>query len=238
MRFDEHLEIERAMVIYAHPDDAEFGMAGTAAAWAREGVEVVYCMVTNGAAGSNDAEMTRERLGEIRRAEQLEAARILGVKDVVFLGFEDGYLEPTLAVRKAVAREVRRFRPDVIVSQDPTVRTVAGIYVNHPDHIAVGEVVMRSINPDASTRLMFPELWEEEGLEPHKPDALFLASFTEGDVYVDITGVIDVKVEALMAHTSQVDDWAAEFVRERGRGLGGLAGCEYAEAYRLLRLEL
>src|SRR5438309_8558984 len=116
------------MAIYAHPDDAEFALAGTAATWAKAGVEFVYCMITNGASGSQDPDMTRARLREIRLAEQRDAARILGVKEVVFLDFEDGYLEPTMRY--------------------------GGGYVNHPDHIAAAEVVLRSINPDASTRQM------------------------------------------------------------------------------------
>lgn len=238
MKFDEHLEINRAMVIYAHPDDAEFGSSGTAAKWAREGVEVVYCMVTNGASGSSDPEMTRERLEEIRRREQLDAARILGVKEVVFLGFEDGYLEPTLDVRRAVAREIRRWRPDVLIAPDPTMRTVGNVYINHPDHIAVGEVVLRSINPDASTRLMFPELWTEERLEPHKPKAVFVVSFDQGDTRIDISEVIDLKIKALQAHASQIEGFDVEaFVRARNNEMGKAIGVEYAEVYRLLRVE-
>ena len=245
MKYDEHLELERVMVIYAHPDDAEFGSSGTVAKWAREGVEVTYCMVTNGASGSSDPEMTREKLTEIRAKEQKDAAELLGVKNVVFLGFEDGYLYPTLEVRKAVAREIRKARPDAIISQDPTQRWWAPSYINHPDHIAVGEVVMRSINPDASTRLMFPELWTEEKLEPHKPNALFIVSFSDPDTFVDITDTIDIKVKALEAHVSQVGEWpVGEFIRERNKQIAvmakekGMGGpLEYAEAFRLFRLE-
>jgi LmbE family N-acetylglucosaminyl deacetylase len=236
MKFDDQLEIERAMVIYAHPDDAEFGNAGTAAAWARQGVEVTYCMVTNGASGSNDPDMTRPQLQEIRYAEQREAAKILGVKDVVFLGFEDGYLEPTLDVRKAVTRQIRRVRPDAVISMDPTQRFFEGMYVNHPDHIACGEVVLRAMNPDSSTRLMFPELWTEERLEPWKPKALFLTQFGGGDAFVDITDVMDLKVKALLAHASQVEEWAEEFIRTRNADVGKRAGYEFAEAYHLIRL--
>jgi len=244
MRYDENLELERVMVIYAHPDDAEFGSSGTIAKWAREGVEITYVMVTNGASGSSDPEMTREKLADIRMKEQKQAAEILGVKDVIFLGFEDGYLYPTLELRKAVAREIRKGRPDAIISQDPTSRYWAPSYINHPDHIAVGEVVMRSINPDASTRLMFPELWKEEKLEPHKPKALFIFTFTEPDVFVDITDTIDLKVKALEAHASQVGEWpVGEFIRERNKQIAeeakkkGQGEFEYGECYKLFRLE-
>lgn len=244
MKFDDGLEINTAMVIYAHPDDAEFGSSGTVARWAREGVEVTYVMVTNGASGSSDPEMTRERLTEIRAREQRDAAAILGVKDVIFLGFEDGYLYPTLELRKSIAREIRKGRPDVIISQDPTRRYWHPVYINHPDHIAVGEVVMRSINPDASTRLMFPELWAEERLEPFKPKALFLVTWDAADIFVDITETMDLKVKALEAHVSQVGDFGVEdFIRERNRQAGNMARekgnegpFEYAEPYMVFRL--
>jgi LmbE family N-acetylglucosaminyl deacetylase len=238
VRFDDRLEIERVMVIYAHADDAEFGVAGTVAKWVRAGVEVTYCMVTNGASGSQDPQMDRPRLREIRLVEQRAAARILGVKEVVFLDFEDGYLEPTLKVRKAVSRQIRRLRPDVIITLDPTARFGGNFYVNHPDHIAVGEVVLRAINPDASTRLMFPELWRDERLEPHKPKALFLMAFDHGDTSVDITDTIEIKLEALRAHRSQLEQPDFErLVRDFARVAGRRAGVQYAEAFRVIRLD-
>ncbi len=237
MRFDDRLEIERAMVVYAHPDDAEFGVSGTVATWARAGVDVTYCMVTNGASGSQDETMTRERLRDVRRAEQEAAARILGVRRVVGLEFEDGYLEPTLELRRAVARQVRIHRPDVIITMDPTMRFGADRYVNHPDHIAVGEVVARSINPDASTRQMFPELWQEERLEPHKPKALFLMAFGTGDRFVDIGPVVEVKLAALRAHASQFgadeEAFITAFMAEEGKRLG----VGYAESFRIIYLD-
>jgi LmbE family N-acetylglucosaminyl deacetylase len=239
MRFGD-LDIERAMVIYAHADDAEYEVAGTAAAWARQGVEVTYVMVTNGASGSSDPEMTRERLAGIRLAEQQEAAAVLGVKEVVPLGFEDGYLYPDLELRKAVAREIRRFRPDVVFGPDPTTRTAFDIYVNHPDHIAVGEVVFRSVNPDASSGLMFPELWRDEGFEPWLPKALFVMSLSSGTTPVDITETMDLKIEALMCHRSQHKDpegttkWVHDFFGAAGKK----HGFGYAEAFKIIRLGL
>lgn len=237
MRFDDRLEIDRAMVIYAHPDDAEFGVSGTIATWTQAGVEVTYCMVTNGASGSQDETMTRPRLRDLRRAEQEAAAKLLGVARVVGLEFEDGYLEPTLDVRRAVARQIRIHRPDVVITMDPTVRFGGGRYVNHPDHIATGEVVARSINPDASTRQMFPELWQEEHLEPHKPKALFLMAFGEGDRFVDISAVIDVKIAALHAHASQFGPNEESFIRTLMADEGKRAGTAYAESYRIIYLD-
>jgi LmbE family N-acetylglucosaminyl deacetylase len=237
VRFNKDLEIERAMVIYAHPDDAEFGVAGTVAKWAQAGVEVTYCMVTNGASGSQDPDMTREKLRETRYAEQREAAKILGVKHVVFLGYEDGYLYPTLEVRRDVARQVRIHKPDVIVSMDPRFRVADEGYVNHPDHIAAGEVALRTINPDASTRQMFPELWRDEKLEPHKPKALFLETFGEGGTVVDISDTMKTKIKALLVHASQVGPEAAEFVKDWNKRTGKGAGYKYGESYRVILLD-
>ena len=230
------LEIQRAMAIYAHPDDAEFGMAGTVALWAKAGVEFTYCMVTNGASGSDDPKMTREKLRETRYAEQRAAAKILGVKNTVFLGHEDGYLYPTLEVRKDVARQIRIHRPDVIFTMDPTMR-IADTYINHPDHIAAAEVVLRSINPDASTRNMFPELWFDEHLEPHKPKALFLMAFDDKGTFVDISSVLETKVKALLAHTSQLWPGAEKMVRGWARATGKAAGYKAAESFRIIRLD-
>jgi LmbE family N-acetylglucosaminyl deacetylase len=237
MRFNKDLDIERAMVIYAHPDDAEFGVAGTVAKWAKAGVEVTYCMVTNGASGSQDPNMTREKLRDIRYAEQREAAKVLGVKNVVFLGYEDGYLYPTLEVRKDVARQVRLHRPDVIITMDPRFRVADEGYVNHPDHIAAGEVALRTINPDASTRQMFPELWRDEKLEPHKPKALFLETLGEGGTVVDISDTMATKIKALLLHRSQLGPEAEEFVKDWNRRTGKAAGYKFGESYRVIMLD-
>ncbi|MDQ2952406.1 MAG: PIG-L family deacetylase [Chloroflexota bacterium] len=236
MKFDKTLEIKRAMAIYAHPDDAEFGMAGTVAKWVKAGVEVTYCMVTNGASGSDDPSMTREKLRDTRYAEQRAAAKILGVKTCVFLGHEDGYLYATLEVRRDVARQIRIHKPDAILTMDPTSR-IADTYINHPDHIATGEVVLRSINPDASTRNMFPELWFDEHLEPHKPKALFLTSFGEDGVAVDISAVMEIKVKALLAHSSQLWPGAETMIREWAKQTGKRAGYKAAESFRIVRLD-
>ncbi len=159
------------------------------------------------------------------------------MKNVVFLGHEDGYLYPTLEVRKDVARQIRIHRPDVILTMDPQVRVAGDFYVNHPDHIATGEVVLRAINPDASTRQMFPELWQQEHLEPHKPKALFLDAFMSGGTVVDISDTIETKIRALQAHRSQVEPDTEELVRGFGRRIGKGAGYGYGEAFRIIRLD-
>jgi LmbE family N-acetylglucosaminyl deacetylase len=168
--------------------------------------------------------MTREKLRDTRYAEQREAAKILGVKNCVFLGYEDGYLYPTLEVRRDVARQIRIHKPDVLFTMDPTMRIAGDAYINHPDHIAAGEVALRSINPDASTRNMFPELWKDEKLEPHKPKALFLQSFGAEGTTIDISDVLEVKIKALLAHRSQLFDGAEDMIRGWAKDIGKRAG--------------
>ena len=236
MKFDGSLEINSALAIFAHPDDNEWNAGGTIASWVRQGVEVNLVLTTNGSSGTQDKSMTRERLAEIRKQEQQEAADTVGVKQIVWLDFEDGYLYPDLDLRKAVAREIRRFRPDVIFTHS-TERLMADFYANHPDHIATGEVVLRSINPDASSGLMFPELWHEEGFEPFLPKAVFIGTFGEGPVFTDISDTVDLKIQALHAHRSQISDpeEIAAFVRERFAQVGEKGGSKFAESFRVLR---
>jgi LmbE family N-acetylglucosaminyl deacetylase len=239
MRFDDGLVINTALAIMAHPDDNEWNAGGTIAGWVRQGVEVNLVLTTNGASGSSDPEMTREKLSEIRMVEQRAALDVLGVKDFVPLGFEDGYLYPDLELRKAVARQIRKFRPDVVLTHS-TERMMADFYANHPDHIATGEVVLRSINPDASSGLMFPELWKEEGLEPYLPQAVFIGTFGFGPVFTDISDTVDTKIEALKQHRTQIasPEEVEEFVRERFKQIAQNAPYEYSESFRILRTNI
>lgn len=172
----------RALVVIAHPDDAEFGAAGTIARWTEMGTDVRYLVITDGASGSADPAMTRERLAEIREREQREACKELGVSDVTFLGYLDGYLEPSVEVRRKVAAEIRRTRPEVVVTLNPEVRWTSWGSVNHPDHRATGDLVLHSINPAASTRLWDPTLIAE-GLEPWDVAELWLMSFGQGETW-------------------------------------------------------
>lgn len=229
-------EIERALVVVAHPDDAEFGSAGTAAKMASEGKDVFYVIVTDGSKGSSDPEMTPERLTEIRTGEQCEAARITGVKDVSFLGFPDGMLEPTLDLRRAIAACIRRYRPDVVICQSPT-RDLAGmIFGQHPDHLAAGEATLAAIYPTARDRMTFPELLAQ-GLEPHAVKEVWVSRPGQTDFAVDISDTIDTKVAALKAHKSQVDpERIGQMIPERARQVGEPFGFAYAEAFRRLRM--
>jgi LmbE family N-acetylglucosaminyl deacetylase len=223
-------EIQRCLVVFAHPDDAEFGSAGTAAKLAREGKDVFYAVVTDGSKGSSDPEMTTEKLIALRRREQCEAARIVGVKDVSFLGFPDGMLEPTLQVRKAITACIRQYKPDVVICQNPTRDINAGVFVQHPDHLAAGEATLAAIYPSARDRMTFPELLAE-GLEPHKVNEIWIPG-SNTDFFVDISDTIDVKVEALLAHASQVKEEVREWIPSRAKQVGEPQGIASAEAFK------
>jgi len=226
------------MVVFAHPDDGEFGSAGTVAAWTRDGAEVAYVCVTDGSAGSNEPGVVRDELAELRHAEQMAACDVLGVKECAFLGIPDGMVEVTLDLRRALTREVRRFRPDVLVIPDPSrLWDEERTYVNHSDHRAVGLACLAVVNPDASTRPMFPELLEE-GLEPFEIRQLWIPTWGgDADTFVDITGTIETKIQALRSHKSQIHDWPVDdWIRQRAKERGAPRGLEYAEAFRTFRL--
>jgi LmbE family N-acetylglucosaminyl deacetylase len=234
------MEYERALVVFAHPDDAEFLCGGTIAKWVSEGTEVRYVCATDGSAGWNGPERSRAEISEIRKREMGDAAEALGVVDVRFLEFVDGSLEVGLPLRRAIAREVRRSRPDVIVTFDPSVRFVRQGYVNHPDHRAVGDAVLAVVACDAPTRPQFPELIDE-GFEPFKVRALWLATEEDADTKVDIGDTIKKKVEAVEAHRSQIEnmgDFDVEArLREWGARVAADDGMELAESFRTFRLE-
>jgi LmbE family N-acetylglucosaminyl deacetylase len=232
------MEFARAMVVFAHPDDAEFGSAGTVAKWSAQGAEVAYVCVTDGSAGSNEPGVVREELAPIREEEQRAACDVLGVGECAFLGIPDGYVEVTLDLRRAITREVRRFRPDVLIAPDPQrYWDETRSYINHTDHLAVGKACMAVVNPDSSTRPMFPELLDE-GLEPFEIRYLWIPTYEgEADTFVDISETIERKIEALRCHKSQIhDEPVDEWIRKRAKERGAAQGLEYAESFRTFRL--
>jgi LmbE family N-acetylglucosaminyl deacetylase len=221
-----------AMVIVAHPDDAEFTMAGTVAAWVKEGCCVTYVVCTDGNAGSHEPGMTRERLAEIRRAEQRAACAELGVDEVVFLGYDDGLLEPTLALRRDLVQAIRRCRPEVVLTSDPTRFFSGDRYINHPDHRAAGQSALDAVAPAAQ----MPLLWPETG-EPHRVQKVYVYGNSEPNVWVDITETIGQKVSALKQHASQMGDWdPTERIREWNAATGKDKGLAYAESFRVITL--
>ena len=223
----------RGMVIMAHPDDAEWTCSGTVAKWCAEGWDVVYVLCTDGSKGSSDPEMTSEQLIKIREREQRDAGKVLGLQDVVFLGYPDAYLEPTLELRKDIAREIRRYKPDVVITGSPARDVERGYYVSHPDHLAAGEAALSAIFPTARDRLTFPELLEE-GLEPHKVREVWIAGGGDNaDNYVDVEASMDTAIKALKAHVSQVDQENADEWFQQGRiRTGAKIGMAYAEGFK------
>ncbi|MGO8870947.1 MAG: PIG-L deacetylase family protein [Acidimicrobiales bacterium] len=197
---------ERILVVTAHPDDVDFGAAGSVAAWTTAGVDVAYCIATDGDAGGSDPSVSRSEMAALRRQEQTEAARIVGVTDVTFLGFPDGRVMPDLELRRAISGVIRRFRPDRVVAQSPE-RNWARIYASHPDHLATGEAAACAVYPDARNPFAFPELLEQ-GLEPHAVPEMWIMATERADRAVDATEFFDLKLAALRSHRSQVGDGA------------------------------
>ncbi len=224
----------RAMVIVAHPDDAEFTVAGTVATWTAAGAAVSYVICTRGDRGSNDPNVTPWALARVREAEQRAAAAILGVEEVVMLDHPDGTLEPTLALRRDLTREMRRFRPEVVLCGDPSVRAYGNGYLNHPDHRAAASAALDAAFPSAGTRYIFPELLAA-GYEPHDVRAVYIHGSLEPNTWIDIAPVMATKIRALQAHESQVrgfpvEAWLRGMAEEEGRAQGLAA----AESYRVI----
>lgn len=233
---------ERVLMIQAHPDDAEFGIGGTIAKWAAAGSEIYYCSITSGDKGTKDPDISGEELVALREQEQLEAAKILGVKDVIFLRYLDATLEPNLDLRRDLTRVIRQVRPTALMCFDPTMRLSGDGYINHPDHIAAGEASLAAVFPSCRDRRTFPELLEE-GLEPIEVPSVYIFAAKEADTWIDISDHIDTKIAALREHVTQVGvDADLEFVREWAKGNAGLnpntpeGVGEYSEAFRYMHI--
>ena len=238
MQANQELSIpQRALIIAAHPDDIEFVVAGTVAKWVRAGTQVRYVLATSGDAGSHQPDITRTQLARIREAEQRSAARVVGVDDLVFLGYHDAEVEPTLALRRDLVREIRRFKPDTVVCFDPTLLFAGNEYINHPDHRAVGQAALDAIAPTAAMPLAFAEL-RQEGLEPHRVKEVLVASSVDSDTWIDVTDTLELKIEALRQHASQFPDgWdPGDMIREWAAESGAKIGVSHAEAFRRITL--
>ncbi|HEY6220312.1 MAG TPA: PIG-L deacetylase family protein [Gemmatimonadaceae bacterium] len=225
------MTFERVLVVTAHPDDSEFAAGGTIAKLAKEGAEVTYVIVTNGNMGSGDRTMTRERLAPIREIEQRTAARLLGVARVEFLGYEDGEVEDTRALRRDITRQLRTWRPDLVITQSP--HRTYDLYASHRDHRATGAAVLDCIYPLARDQLAFPELMPNH--PPHKVDEIYIVQWQsdEHDVAIDISETMDLKLEAIACHKSQIGDFTEleKYVRGRCAALGRPYGYAYAETF-------
>ena len=224
------------LVVMAHPDDPEYFCGGTVARWAAEGADVTYCLVTSGDKGADGEGVDGRELARLREAEQRAAAKVLGVQAVGFLGRPDGMLEPDLDLRREIVRTIRRFRPEIIVTSDPTTLITRGHGINHPDHRAVGLATLDAVYPAAGSALFFPELLPE-GLAPHKVGEIFLAGSPSPDTTIDISPYLERKLEALRCHRSQIPDFD-ELEREVRQGwLDPTASADaprYSEHFRRL----
>jgi LmbE family N-acetylglucosaminyl deacetylase len=226
--------VERMLVITAHPDDVDFGSAGSIARWTDAGIEVAYCICTNGEAGGFDDSIPRATMAEIRQAEQRTAAKVVGVTDVAFLGYPDGRLASGIELRRDISREIRRVRPQRVVGQSPE-RNFQRIYASHPDHLAAGEATMAAVYPDARNPFAHPELLDE-GLEPWAVREMYLATANTADVVVDITDTFERKLDALRCHASQMTALDGLDARIRGWNAanaeqGGLPAGRLAETF-------
>jgi LmbE family N-acetylglucosaminyl deacetylase len=232
----EQQEQKLTMVIGAHPDDPDFGAAGTLIKWIKEGWKVIYVLCTNGDKGSSDPEMTSERLARMRASEQLAAARIVGVSDVIFLGYRDGDLEETSLFRGQIVRLIRKYRPDIVISHDPLRR-----YMGHHDHRIAGQVVLDAVFPYARDHLFYPE-HRNEGLTPFKVREVLLFGSDQPDFFSDICDTYDQKTRAVACHVSQVgdhrDDWEKweKERRERTIAMQGRPDMPYCEAFRRVEI--
>ncbi|MGH7687276.1 MAG: PIG-L deacetylase family protein [Candidatus Dormibacteria bacterium] len=200
--------VERALVVVAHPDDCDFGCAATTAKWSGLGVEMSYCIITNGDAGGSDRSIARTRMAEIRKEEQRAAAAEVGVHDITFLGYPDGKVAATVDLRRDISRVIRQKRPQRVLAQSP-VRNFARIQASHPDHLAAGEATLDAVYPDARNPFAHMELLEQEGLEPWTVSEVWIMAggSMAPDEVVDVTETAERKLAALQQHRSQYQDW-------------------------------
>jgi LmbE family N-acetylglucosaminyl deacetylase len=227
---------ERAMAIVAHPDDIEFTCVGTLARWAKAGARVCYVVCTSGDVGIDEPGMTHEKAAEIRETEERKAADIAGASEVVFLREPDGLLVASLDLRKKLVREIRRFKPEVVLCADPTVVLSGDSYINHPDHRAAALAALDAVFPAAGQPNLFEEL-SQEGFKAHKTRKVYITSWDKADQYINIEETIDIKIEALRAHKSQMKDWdpadsIKHWASERAKG----KEMAFAEAFKVITL--
>lgn len=190
----------KVLVVTPHPDDAEIWCGGTIASWIKQGTDVYYLLCTNGSRGTEDPDITPQKLAETREQEQLNAASVLGVKDVVMLHRNDGELEDTTDFRRDIVQQIRKVRPDVVLSTEPYRFDLSW----HRDHRITGQVALDAVFPYARDHLHFGELWSDQGLEPHKTGTMLFWGTERADTFVDITEVIDTKIKSVMSHISQM----------------------------------
>jgi LmbE family N-acetylglucosaminyl deacetylase len=224
--------LERALVIFSHPDDAEFSAAPAIAALTARGVKVDYVVTTDGGKGTEDPAVTPEMLAATRIAEQRAAADVLGIGEIVHLGYPDGYLTPSLDLRRDIVRQIRRFRPELVIAQNWQRRDDGNPFIAHPDHLATGEATLAAVYPAARDRLNFPELLDE-GLEPWKVRQVLVTGVERPNLWLDVSATFELGLRALQCHVSQFDEWeeVEARVRERVAEVGKPVGLPLAQAF-------
>ena len=225
-------EIERVLVVTAHPDDCDFGAAGTIAKWTASGIKVSYCICTNGDQGGEDPTVPRDEMPKIRQKEQRDAGKEVGVEDITILNYRDGWLEPTIQLRKDIVRQIRISKPQRMLIQSPD-RNWDRLFASHPDHMAAGEAAIQAVYPDSRNPFAFEDLLKDEGLEPWRVNEVWVMSTQNPDHVIDITDVFDKKMKALHAHVSQtahnpdlekmVREWGERNAQANGLGEGRIA---------------
>lgn len=232
-------DIKRVLVVVAHPDDIDYGSAGTIAMFNEQGIQVSYCLVTSGDAGGDSDGLTKDQRIELRESEQSAAGRIVGVENIHYLRMSDGQIEFNLDLREKITRVIRKEKPDLVISQSPQ-RIYERIYASHPDHLAVGEATLSAVYPDAQNPHAFPHLLDE-GYSAHGVKAVWVVSHKNPDTFVNITNVIERKLEALFKHESQIEDkeqtramvekWCSDTAKAAGFEKG-----QFAEAYKFIQI--
>jgi len=234
----EDKDVERILFVTAHPDDLDFGAGGTIAQWTDAGIHVSYCICTNGDQGGSDLSVSRDEMRKTRQREQTNAGKVLGVSDIHFLNYHDGLLEPTIGLRKDIVRVIRKVRPQRLVVQSPE-RNYDRIFASHPDHLAAAEAAMQAVYPDCGNPFAFPDLLNDEGLEPWNVSEAWVMTNEFNDHFVDTTSTIERKILALREHVSQIADMDAmgERIREWGATNAvavGLPEGRFAETYKVV----
>jgi LmbE family N-acetylglucosaminyl deacetylase len=225
--------------IAAHPDDLDFSASGSFSKWSAKGAKVYYLILTDGSKGSDDKSMTGAELSKIRHKEQLQAAKVVGAKQVFFLDYPDGLLEVSMELKRDIVRVIRSVKPDTVVTMDPTMLyELDWNFINHSDHRAAGQAAIDAVFPLARDFLVFPELHDNEGLEPHKVTNLLLVNFSKTNFVVDISSTIDLKIAALKEHRSQIkdDEQTFKMISDRSSQAGREHGYKFAEKF--IKIEL
>jgi LmbE family N-acetylglucosaminyl deacetylase len=232
---------KRVMAVSAHPDDPDFGAGGAIARMADRGTEVTYVIVTDGRQGGEDPKQKDSELIAIRQKEQRAAAKVLGVKNVEFLGYKDGHVVPDLTLRRDIVRMIRKHKPELVITQYPGRVLDAPIGGSHPDHLAVGEATLAAVYPDSRNPRAFRSLLKE-GLEPHRVEEVWIPFWTNGDFLVDITPTMERKIDALRKHKSQPhmqpgrEKEFEKWMRKRHRDAGKKRGYPYAESFKRIKV--